>query len=57
MYFTTDMVRHTRQLVLYDLSTIVASVGGSMGMFLGFSCLHFCRKWLEWLLDKLPGFK
>ncbi len=47
MYFTSDVVRHTRQLELYDLGTIVAAVGGSMGLFLGFSCLGFCQ-WLCW---------
>ncbi len=26
---------------MYDLNTIMAAVGGSLGLFLGFSCLDF----------------
>ncbi len=57
MYFTSNVVHNTRQLVLYDLSTIVAAVGGSMGMFLGFSCLQFFRQCLDWIMDSFPNSK
>ena len=43
MFFVTpsDQVKFTREHQLYDFNTILAAVGGSMGMFLGFSCLQF----------------
>lgn len=28
------------EIFLYDVSRIIAAVGGSMGLFLGFSCLQ-----------------
>ncbi len=39
-------------MALYDLNTIVAAVGGSMGIFLGFSCLDFGRRGVDWVVDK-----
>ncbi len=36
-YFSTGITRRIEYLV-YDFSAIVAAVGGSMGLFLGFSC-------------------
>ena len=36
------MVEETEdQLLIYDFNAIVASVGGSLGLFLGFSCWDF----------------
>ena len=32
-------VEHRKQVLLYDLNSIVSAVGGSLGLFLGFSCL------------------
>ncbi len=52
MYYTSNIVHHTRHMVLYDTSNIVAAVGGSMGMFLGFSCLQFFRACLDWMIEK-----
>jgi hypothetical protein len=32
---------------LHDLSTIIAAVGGSMGLFLGFSCFQCGKDLIE----------
>ena len=39
---TNDIVIMEEYLV-YDFNDIVSSVGGSLGLFLGFSCLEVCR--------------
>ncbi len=48
MYFSTNIVGHIRQQKLYDLGTIVGAVGGSLGLFLGFSCLSFGQMCFDW---------
>ncbi len=40
LYFKTSHVIAYEEYLLYDLNTIVAAVGGSLGLFLGFSCWH-----------------
>ncbi len=52
MYYGSGLVRKSRQLRLYDFNTIVAAVGGSMGLFLGFSCLDFTIRAVDWLVDR-----
>ena len=44
-------VEHSREQRLYDFNTILAAVGGSMGMFLGFSFLQFSL-WVVEILGK-----
>ena len=38
-YDNTDTIV-TEELLLYDLNSIVSAVGGSLGLFLGFSCFQ-----------------
>ncbi len=38
VFYRTTLVKTDTEYVLYDASTIVAAVGGSLGLFLGFSC-------------------
>ena len=35
------MIDHYYETVLYDAPNIVGAVGGSLGLFLGFSCYDF----------------
>jgi len=44
-------VRYARVVKLYDFNSIVASVGGSLGLFLGFSCLGLAG----WIISKIPN--
>ncbi len=45
--FGTTKMERKRQQKLYDVGTIVASVGGSLGLFLGFSCLGAGRATID----------
>ena len=36
---------------IYDFNAVVASVGGSLGLFLGFSCYEYGKS----LIDKIPN--
>ncbi len=56
LFYRTSRVGHTKEVVLYDFGSIVAAVGGSLGLFLGFSCLDTGRKLLEWI-GKVAGGK
>ena len=38
-YEITDTIV-TEEVLLYDLNSIVSAVGGSLGLFLGFSCFQ-----------------
>ena len=38
MYFKEIEYELKKEYILFDINSIVASVGGSMGLFLGFSC-------------------
>ena len=46
VYYKNMEIDITEEVLLFDFSAIVAAVGGSMGLFLGFSCyslaLDFC---------------
>ena len=37
LYFEDMKADYSKQLLMFDLNTIIGSVGGSMGLFLGFS--------------------
>ena len=50
-YNTNVMVEGT--YVLFDINSIVASVGGSLGLFLGFSFWD----WATLVIDKMVGLK
>ena len=39
------------EIDLYDFNAIVASVGGSLGLFLGFSCYEYGKR----LIDRIPN--
>ncbi len=40
-----------RQTALYDFNDIVAAVGGSLGMFIGFSCFQCGKGVLDWVFQ------
>ena len=41
MYLSTSNVVVNEEYLLFDTNSIIASVGGSMGLFLSFSILSF----------------
>lgn len=52
MYFNQIEVEFSREHRLYDLNNIVAAVGGSMGLFLGFSFFETVLKVINMLSQK-----
>jgi hypothetical protein len=40
-YYHSSRVEVLEEYLLFDFNAIVAAVGGSLGLFLGFSCLDF----------------
>ena len=40
-----------KEMNIYDFNAVVASVGGSLGLFLGFSCYEYGKR----LIDKIPN--
>ena len=49
LYYQRSHVDQETELFVFDFTAIVAGVGGSLGLFLGFSCLQVANS----LLDKL----
>ena len=45
--FTESVFRETE---VYDFNAVVAGVGGSLGLFLGFSCYEYGKR----LVDLIP---
>ena len=41
MTFVSNRVKVTEEYVVYDFNGILAAMGGSLGLFLGFSCFDF----------------
>ena len=52
MYYPTNQTRIEAEYELFGLTSIIASVGGSMGLFLGFSCLDSAMGILEKVVDR-----
>ena len=44
-----------KEFPIYDLNTIVATIGGSLGLFLGFSCYEVTRSGLEKMRNIMKG--
>ena len=43
VFFGSGTILRYEEVKIYDFSTILAAVGGSLGLFLGFSCFQ-CGK-------------
>ena len=46
-FYEDTNVAISSEYVLYDFNAIVTSVGGSLGLFLGFSCWQFICKLID----------
>jgi len=51
--YSTLFVKESKEVLLHDFNSIVSSIGGSLGLFLGFSCLGTAVALVNWLMDKL----
>ncbi len=48
LFFGMSMSQQTNEVALYSFGDIVGAVGGSLGLFLGFSCFDSWRRFLLW---------
>ncbi len=53
IFFGAGIKVKTSEVALYSFSDIVGAVGGSLGLFLGFSCLDSGKRFLDWLFLSL----
>lgn len=56
MYYGETEVRVKEEFLIYDLNAIVAAIGGSLGLFLGFSCYEVARGGLQKARNLVKGF-
>ncbi len=49
VFYPTNTVTVEEQYELFDVNEIVSAVGGSMGLFLGFSCLGTYMSFAKYL--------
>ncbi len=47
LYYKTTTYKVFEEYLLYDTNTIIAAIGGSLGLFLGFSCFHLVKSSLD----------
>lgn len=50
--YASTTIETRRELVLFDAAAILGAVGGSLGMFLGLSCLDAVRA-VFWIAEKV----
>ena len=54
IYFRDNQTQIETEYELFGTTSIIASIGGSMGLFLGFSCLdsamYMAERGMNWLL-------
>ena len=51
MHGSSDIDVYT-EIRLYDFAAIVAAVGGSLGLFLGFACLDSVLLFINWIFSQ-----
>ena len=56
MYYHETEVQVKQEFLIYDLNAIVATIGGSLGLFLGFSCYEVARGGLQRAGNLVKGF-
>jgi len=52
MRFTSLVVTKSQEVVMYDFNSILSSVGGSLGLFLGFSCFGTVSDIINWITNR-----
>ena len=52
LYYPRNIVKHSQEYYLYDLNSMISSVGGSLGLFLGFAIYNV----LDCAVKKLASF-
>ncbi len=52
IYFGSTLSQQTHEVLLYKFGDIVGTVGGSLGLFLGFSCLQAGKSLIQLIFNK-----
>ena len=55
MYYQTTDVTVWEEYRLFDLNAILSALGGSLGLFVGFSCLDMGRGFANYLRKIMKG--
>ena len=55
IYYQDNQTKIETEYRLFGVTSIIASVGGSMGLFLGFSCLDAAMYLVELVIDRYFG--
>ena len=50
--FTNDWIQVTEEYQVYNFINILSAIGGSMGMFIGWSFYGMHKEVMEWLVKK-----
>ena len=48
----TDIIAKSKEFYVYDITSVASSMGGGLGMFLGFSFLGVCKNSLDMLWNR-----
>ena len=55
VHYPTSVETQSEQYFLLNLASVVSSVGGGLGLFLGFSCLALATKLIDAVVSKTAG--
>ena len=52
-YFSSDEIVERQEYLVYDLNAFIGYIGGTLGLFLGFSCLGSLKSGFNKILEYL----
>ena len=55
MFYGKPTIYVEKEVLMYDFNAIISAVGGSLGLFLGFSCYGVVDKTLQWTKRRFGG--
>lgn len=55
VFYETAVTEIKSESFLVDFGVLVSSVGGNLGLFLGFSCYTTLAKILDFIFEKIPN--
>ena len=52
-FYTSLHVETKKESYVFDFDSALVAVGGSLGLFLGWSCQSIVSSWIDYISDKL----